>query len=397
MQSHPDLAVLLVDDEKQTLKYFERAFSRDFKVLTAPSADEAEAIIDADPSKVGVLISDQRMPGRTGVSLLNSVRRKHPTIVRMLTTAYSELDDAIDAVNRGEIFRYIVKPWDFDLLRQEMNTAFLVHSLQSERDLLVGEKLHVRQRMVAVDRARDLAVIAAAFPGLRGVELAVSDYVRDSVQNAVEPPPAPAAQSADLWSQPQSEASHMSIAARAVAEVVARLSEGGPAAIGEALTAAVSEVSTAAASAGVKVGSSSEPSGSVNASASAVKEVIASVLTAAALAAAEGGSVEVSGHNGAKVNGATGTAVEFKAASSGKPLESLLYGPPTQLGQDQTARLFAGYVAARALGGAVSIKRTGDTLTARIELPADPNSVSSAPPSANWLEQLFQNFENWPG
>ena len=193
MQSHPDLAVLLVDDEKQTLKYFERAFSRDFKVLTAPSADEAEAIIDADPSKVGVLISDQRMPGRTGVSLLNSVRRKHPTIVRMLTTAYSELDDAIDAVNRGEIFRYIVKPWDFDLLRQEMNTAFLVHSLQSERDLLVGEKLHVRQRMVAVDRARDLAVIAAAFPGLRGVELAVSDYVRDSVQNAVEPPPAPAA------------------------------------------------------------------------------------------------------------------------------------------------------------------------------------------------------------
>lgn len=400
MQSHPtsELAVLLVDDEKQTLKYFERAFSRDFTVLTAASADEAEAIIDADPSKVGVLISDQRMPGRTGVSLLNSVRRKHPTIVRMLTTAYSELDDAIDAVNSGEIFRYIVKPWDFDLLRQEMNTAFLVHSLQSERDLLVGEKLHVRQRMVAVDRARDLAVIAAAIPDLTGIESAVSDYVRDSVQNAVEPPPAPAAQSADLWSLPQSEANHMSIAARAAADVSARMRDGGPAALGQALTAAVSEVSPVAANAGVKIGSSSAAaSGTVNASVSLVTEAIASILSAVAMACAEGETVQVSCQDGAKVNGTTGTAIELTAPASGKPLESLLYGPPTDLEQVQIARLFAGYVAARAIGGAVSMKRSGDTLTARIELPGDPASAASAQPPANWLEQLFQNFENWPG
>lgn len=400
MQSHPtsELAVLLVDDEKQTLKYFERAFSRDFTVLTAASADEAEAIIDADPSKVGVLISDQRMPGRTGVSLLNSVRRKHPTIVRMLTTAYSELDDAIDAVNSGEIFRYIVKPWDFDLLRQEMNTAFLVHSLQSERDLLVGEKLHVRQRMVAVDRARDLAVIAAAIPDLTGIESAVSDYVRDSVQNAVEPPPAPAAQSGDLWSLPQSEANHMSIAARAAADVAARMRDGGPAAIGQALTAAVSEVSPVSANAGVKIGSSSAAaSGTVNASVTLVTEAIASILSAVAMACAEGGTVQVNCQDGAKVNGTTGTAIELTAPASGKPLESLLYGPPTDLEQVQIARLFAGYVAARAIGGVVSMKRSGDTLTARIELPGDPASAASAQPPANWLEQLFQNFENWPG
>src|SRR5688572_26839461 len=180
MQSRPtaELAILLVDDERQTLKYFERAFAKDFPVLTAPSADEAEAIVDANPGKIGVVISDQRMPGRSGVSLLNSVRRKHPGIVRMLTTAYSELDDAIEAVNRGEIFRYIVKPWDFDLLRQEIKTGLLVFSLQTERELLIGEKLIARQRMMAVDRARDLAVIAAALPKLRHARLAVDDYVR---------------------------------------------------------------------------------------------------------------------------------------------------------------------------------------------------------------------------
>ena len=156
-------AVLYVDDERQSLKYFCKAFDKDFTVLTAPSAKQAREILeqDRDGAEVGVLVVDQRMPEETGVEFLRGVRRSRPDTVRILTTAYSDLDSAIEAVNSGAIFRYVTKPWDIRDLRGILLRAMEFFLVQRERDILLREKLSVLQRLIVTDRVRCLAVMAA--------------------------------------------------------------------------------------------------------------------------------------------------------------------------------------------------------------------------------------------
>ena len=84
--------ILIVDDEPQAVKYFKKAFGAKYEVLTATSADEAESLVLSGDHNIGLVITDQRMPGRSGVSLLNRIRNERPDIVRMLTTAYADLD-----------------------------------------------------------------------------------------------------------------------------------------------------------------------------------------------------------------------------------------------------------------------------------------------------------------
>lgn len=400
MQSRPtaELAILLVDDERQTLKYFERAFAKDFNVLTAPSADEAEAIVDASPGKIGVVISDQRMPGRSGVSLLNAIRRKHPAVVRMLTTAYSELDDAIEAVNRGEIFRYIVKPWDFDLLRQEINTGLLVYGLQNERDLLIGEKLNVRQRMLAVDRTRDLAIIAAGVPKLRFAKLAVDDYVRDCSVNFASPPGFGEPAALDLWSQPQAEAKHMGAVAAEVARIAEQLQSaaGAGATLADCLKEAVSATAAQAAAAKVKVVETATQPVSLNASAPVVRDIITGTLAAIIASAPEGGEVRISASNGVQVNGTPGASVTVATSDAICGADALLYGLSSRSAKLEPGRFFGAYLAARESSGSVKLKRNGGALNAEILLPLDAAKAQAPEVKGDWLDKLFQHFENWP-
>ncbi len=170
-KKNPVGTILFVDDEDMARKYFERAFRREFNILTANSVDQARRILQTQSDQIGVLITDQRMPGEMGVDLLRTVRNDYPHIVRLLTTAYSDLEDAIAAVNSGEILRYISKPWDLDQLATELRHAMQFYQIQYERDQLLSEKLSVRQRMTAINRARDLIVMAAGFT-----------HCRDSIQ-----------------------------------------------------------------------------------------------------------------------------------------------------------------------------------------------------------------------
>ncbi len=193
-----DFAVLYVDDEEMALKYFRRAVSAQVMVHTAVSVDDALEILDEHGDTIGVLVTDQRMPGKTGVDLLRQIRRERPEIVRLLTTAYSDLEDAIEAVNRGEIFRYITKPWDVKLLRAELRQAMELFSLKREHALLMDEKLSVWQRLVAVDRIRDLAVMAGSFAHLRNSVAAVAAYFEHGAPGHAEPSLA-ATEALDLW------------------------------------------------------------------------------------------------------------------------------------------------------------------------------------------------------
>ena len=95
--------ILYVDDEAMALKYFERLVSPLAPVITAGSVEEGRAMLKAHGAEVAVLVCDQRMPGEHGNELLRHAREYYPGVVRMLTTAYSEIGDAIEAINAGEI------------------------------------------------------------------------------------------------------------------------------------------------------------------------------------------------------------------------------------------------------------------------------------------------------
>jgi two-component system probable response regulator PhcQ len=153
--------ILYVDDESQALKYFRKAMEKDFEILTAENTTDAGKILEEHGDRIGILVCDQRMPGEKGTDLLARVRQGRPGIIRILTTAYSDLDSAIEAVNSGAIYKYIVKPWDLRDLRGVLLRAMDFHVIQRQRDKLLREKLTVLQRMMVVDRVRSLAVLAA--------------------------------------------------------------------------------------------------------------------------------------------------------------------------------------------------------------------------------------------
>jgi two-component system probable response regulator PhcQ len=174
MQSFYDykkFAILYVDDEEKSLKYFTRAFSDQFRIFTAVNAEEGFKLFEQHKDDIAILITDQRMPGEKGVQLLEKVRQLRPRVIRMLATAYSDLEAAISAVNTGAIYKYVHKPWDVPQLEVTLKRALEFFLVQMERDHLLREKLSVLQNMIITDRVVSLGVLAAG----------MSHHVRNSL------------------------------------------------------------------------------------------------------------------------------------------------------------------------------------------------------------------------
>jgi DNA-binding NtrC family response regulator len=123
--------LLFVDDEERIVKLLKIMFRSEYEVYTATSAREALAVLETIP--VDVLISDQRMPEMTGIQLLSQVRERWPETVRLLLTGYSDLVAIVGAVNEGEVYRFINKPWNQTELRAVIAEA--VDSAQSARTI----------------------------------------------------------------------------------------------------------------------------------------------------------------------------------------------------------------------------------------------------------------------
>ncbi|HTV19661.1 MAG TPA: response regulator [Polyangiaceae bacterium] len=176
--AYRQLAVLFVDDDEPTRHYFRTALEPEFWVLTAASAAEALELLRAQPDRIGVVCSDQRLTGDSGAALLGKVQREAPRTVRILTTAYADIDAAVEAVNGAGIYKYLVKPWDLPELRLSVRRAREYRLLRGERDLLLGEKLTTLQHVVVADRVRSLAVLARGLSHhIRNALTALESYV----------------------------------------------------------------------------------------------------------------------------------------------------------------------------------------------------------------------------
>jgi two-component system, probable response regulator PhcQ len=171
-------SILYVDDEAMSLKYFKANFEDRFRIMTALDASEAFRLFELHKDDIGILIADQRMPSMTGVELLEKVRQQRPKMLRMLATAYSDLDAAIAAVNTGAIYKYISKPWDIPELEITLMRAMEFFIIQGERDALLREKISALHRLMMTGRLISLGLLASGLSHhLRNALVAVKVFL----------------------------------------------------------------------------------------------------------------------------------------------------------------------------------------------------------------------------
>jgi two-component system probable response regulator PhcQ len=154
-------AILYVDDEEMSLKYFVRAFEDKFRIYTASTAQHGLKLLEEHKDDIGLLMTDQRMPGEKGVWLLEKARQLRPRIIRILATAYADMEAAIAAVNTGAIYKYVTKPWDPPQLENTLRRGLEFFMVQRERDQLLREKMSVLHNMMIADRIVSLGLLAA--------------------------------------------------------------------------------------------------------------------------------------------------------------------------------------------------------------------------------------------
>ena len=127
------IKILYVDDEPDNLVGFKASLRLDYQIYTTTSISEAINCLNNDPG-IRVIFCDQRMPGKTGVDFFEEIRISHPLPVRILLTAYTDIESIIDAVNKGNIFRYVQKPWteaDVIWAIEEANKFYMANSMLS--------------------------------------------------------------------------------------------------------------------------------------------------------------------------------------------------------------------------------------------------------------------------
>ena len=140
--------IMLVDDEPANLRTLERLFRQDYQVVTAPSG--AEAITLLEQHDVALLISDQRMPGMTGIELMTKTVALRPQMVKILLTGYTDVGALIQALNSGLVYRYMNKPWNNDELRLTVSRALEHYEVIKSKHLLGMENERLRARLQVI-------------------------------------------------------------------------------------------------------------------------------------------------------------------------------------------------------------------------------------------------------
>jgi signal transduction histidine kinase len=149
----PSPTLLVVDDEPEVLRSVHDLLRLDYTVLTRGSGPGALEVLRSGQD-VHVIMSDQRMPGMSGVDLLREAKAIRPEATRLLFTAYADIRAVIDAINQGHVFRYLAKPWDPDELRAVVRQAVEHHDLLVERQRLVVELRAANAKLTEANRLK---------------------------------------------------------------------------------------------------------------------------------------------------------------------------------------------------------------------------------------------------
>lgn len=152
--------ILYVDDEEKALHYFREIFGDEYTIHIANNAMDGYRILQQYGPQIGLLLTDQRMPGASGVELMEHARKLNPNLIRILVTAYTDYQAAVDAVNSGRCFRYLHKPWNPEELEAVLKHALDYYHALVERERLLVEKADTVRHMLSADKISGLGILA---------------------------------------------------------------------------------------------------------------------------------------------------------------------------------------------------------------------------------------------
>jgi two-component system NtrC family sensor kinase len=148
-----NIKLLCVDDERNVLRALERIFmDDDYVIHTAASGEEGLALFEANPD-IQVVISDYRMPGMNGVEFLRQVCEKYPDTVRIVLSGYADTSSVVSAINEGQIYKFVSKPWSDEELRQTVAKAVESFALHHQNRELEKELEKVKRELAALKAA----------------------------------------------------------------------------------------------------------------------------------------------------------------------------------------------------------------------------------------------------
>ena len=154
--TNPIYSILYIDESDQNLNRFNSAFNKDYRILTANSGRAGLEIMDQQT--VQLVIADQGMPDMSGIEFMEKMLVEYPDCMRMIMTEVSDKESFMEAINMGNIFRYVAKPWDKEDLKQSIDSAMEVYNLKIQNrnliDYLEDAKRNLEQKVI--QRTREI-------------------------------------------------------------------------------------------------------------------------------------------------------------------------------------------------------------------------------------------------
>lgn len=141
--------ILYVDDEESNLRIFRNTFRKQYNIITASSGDEALSLLEN--KEIDLILTDQRMPGMSGIDFLKIAIGKYPELNRILVTAYSDYEILQQAVNELKIFQYVEKPWREEDIKSTIDSALEIHRLKVENRQLTSSLIDSNQELVRIN------------------------------------------------------------------------------------------------------------------------------------------------------------------------------------------------------------------------------------------------------
>ncbi len=170
--------ILVVDDEEDNLELLERTLRRNYRIQKARNGEEGLRVLEKE--NIDMIITDQRMPHMTGVEMLNKTFEKYPDVIRIILTGYTDVDDLIDAINQGHVYRYITKPWEPRELRITVKRALESYQLRLENKKLMDDLINSEKLAVVGQVAGSIAhEIKNQLVGIMFAELIKEKYPND--------------------------------------------------------------------------------------------------------------------------------------------------------------------------------------------------------------------------